>query len=54
MKAWIKDGRLETGLALTIVIVTLVIFWRFQGDAELQAPPPVTAQPSGQAGVETH
>ncbi|MEZ6185204.1 MAG: hypothetical protein R3F62_09370 [Planctomycetota bacterium] len=54
MKAWLKDGRFETGLALAIVIVTLVIFWRFQDDAELQVSPPITAPVSGQTAVETH
>jgi len=54
MKAWLQDGRFETFLALAIVIVTLVIFIRFQDDAELQAPPAVTANPSAEQSVETH
>ena len=54
MKAWLQNGRLETGLALIIVIVTLAIFVRFQDDAELQAQPVVTAKPTIEHGVETH
>lgn len=53
MKAWLQNGRFETCLALAIVIVTLVVFIRFQDDAELQAPPAVTSQPQVETGVET-